>query len=43
MGFKEIVEILLVNDADPLIKENRGYNAITWGDILKQINPFYLF
>jgi hypothetical protein len=40
MGYKEIVEILLLNDADPLVKENRGYNAITWGDILNQINPF---
>jgi hypothetical protein len=38
MGFKEIVKILLLNNADPLIEDNKGYNAITWGDILNHPN-----
>jgi hypothetical protein len=42
MGYKEIVKILLLNNADPLIEDNKGYNAITWGDIFKS-PKFYSF
>ena len=43
MGYKEIVEILLLNDADPLIKDNEGYNAITWGDIFEIKSILFIF
>ena len=37
------MHILLLNNADPLIKDNEGYNAITWGNILNQPNFIYFF
>jgi hypothetical protein len=42
MGYKEIVNILILNKADPLIKDNEGNNANTWGNILNYPNFFFL-
>ena len=33
MGNKEIVDILLLNNADPLIKDKDEHNALSWGII----------
>jgi ankyrin repeat protein len=43
MSYTKIVQILLLNHADPLIKDNEGYNAITWGDIFKLISVLFIF
>ncbi len=43
MSCKEIVKLLLLNNADPLIKDNEGYNAITWGDKFEIISILIIF
>jgi|LakMenEpi03Aug12_release.lakeMendotaPanAssembly.Ray.scaffolds.fasta_scaffold5649100_1 hypothetical protein len=41
MGYNEIVNILILNNADPLIKDKEDYNANTWGNILNHPNYFF--
>jgi hypothetical protein len=43
MSYTAIVQIFLLNNADPLIKDNEGFNAITWGDITKIISIVFIF